>query len=292
MRSLGVAILLCLLFAGPVMAEHASGSILPKSGETNAPIRIGLTPVFLDDQTTFVNAWRVYLTKRLNRPIEFVQRASYREITDLLRADKLEFAWICGAPFVRYKNELKLLAVPVYQGKTTYRSYLIVPASDRLTASIGDLRGKIFAFSDRDSNSGYLVPVHELRNLHQNPGSFFARTFFTWSHRNVVQAVADGLAQAGAVDSYVWDMLAIQSPKLTAQTRIVHASNEHGFPPFVATRNVPPEDIELMRRTLIDMSKDAEGARLLKKLRLDGFVAGNEHLYDSIAAMIHATAEN
>jgi phosphonate transport system substrate-binding protein len=286
------AILLFLMFAGPVMAEPASRSVSPNSGETNAPIRIGLTPVFLDDQTTFVNAWRAYLTKRLNRPIEFVQRASYREITDLLRADKLEFAWICGAPFVHYKNELKLLAVPVYQGKTTYRSYLIVPASDRLTASIGDLRGKIFAFSDRDSNSGYLVPVHELRNLHQRPGSFFARTFFTWSHRNVVQAVADGLAQGGAVDSYVWDMLAIQSPKLTAQTRIVHASKKHGFPPFVATRNVSPEDIEAMRRTLVDMSKDAEGLRLLKKLRLDGFVAGNEHLYDSIAAMIHDTAEN
>jgi phosphonate transport system substrate-binding protein len=292
LRSLVAAILFCLTFAGPVMAEPGSQQVLPNSSEANAPIRIGLTPVFLDNQTTFVNAWRVYLTKRLHRPIEFVQRASYREITDLLRAAKLEFAWICGAPFVRNKNELKLLAVPVYQGKTTYRSYLIVPANDHLTASLSDLRGKIFAFSDRDSNSGYLVPVHELRNLHQNPGSFFARTFFTWSHRNVVQAVADGLAQAGAVDSYVWDMLAIQSPKLTGQTRIVQASKEHGFPPFVATRNVSPEDVEAMRRTLIDMSKDTEGVRLLKKLRLDGFVAGNEHLYDSIAAMIHETAEN
>ena len=173
------------------------------------PVRIGLTPVFLDDQTTFVNAWRGYLERRLNRPVTFVQRASYREITDLVRTGKLDFAWLCGYPYVQNRDALNLLAAPVYQGKPTYRSYLIVPASDHQTRSIADLRGKVFAFSDRDSNSGYLVPVHELLGLNETPGAFFAKTFFTWSHRNVVQAVADGLAQGGAVDSYVWDILAL-----------------------------------------------------------------------------------
>ena len=256
-----------------------------------APLRIGLTPVFLDDQTAFVNAWRDYLAQKLKRPVQFVQRASYREITDLLRTGKLEFAWVCGFPYVRNKEAMDLLAVPVYQGKATYRSYLIVPASDHQTASIADLRGKVFAFSDRDSNSGYLVPVHELLGLHQTPGGFFAKTFFTWSHRNVVQAVADGLAQGGAVDSYVWDILALQHPALTARTRIVRASNEHGFPPFVAAKTVAPEEVEIMRQTLIAMPRDEEGARLLRQLRLDGFVAGEEQLFDSIAGMMRATSE-
>lgn len=257
-----------------------------------APIRIGLTPVFLDDQTAFVNAWRDYLSAKLHRPVQFVQRATYREITDLLRSGKLEFAWICGFPYVRNKDALTLMAVPVYQGKTTYRSYLIVPASDHQSASIADLRGKVFAFSDRDFNSGYLVPVHELLALHQTPGGFFAKTFFTWSHRNVVQAVADGLAQGGAVDSYVWDILAQKHPGLAAQTRIVRASSEHGFPPFVAARSVPPEEVKIMRDTLIAMPNDAEGARLLAQLRLDGFVGGEEQLFESIAGMMRDTSEH
>lgn len=270
----------CALFcAAPAWAEPA-------------PIRIGLTPVFLDDQTAFVNAWRDYLSAKLHRPVQFVQRATYREITDLLRSGKLEFAWVCGFPYVRNKDAVTLLAVPVYQGKTTYRSYLIVPETDHQSVSIADLRGKVFAFSDRDSNSGYLVPVHELLGLHQTPGGFFAKYFFTWSHRNVVQAVADGLAQGGAVDSYVWDILAQKYPALAAKTRIVRASSEHGFPPFVAARSVSPEEVKIMRDTLIGMPNDAEGARLLGQLRLDGFAAGDDAMFDSIASMMRDTSEN
>ncbi|PWB59784.1 MAG: ABC transporter substrate-binding protein [Nitrosomonadales bacterium] len=253
-----------------------------------APIRIGLTPVFLDDQTAFVNAWRTYLESRLKRPVVFVQRASYREIVDLMRNGKLDFAWLCGYPYVRNKQTMNLLAVPVYQGKPVYHSYLIVPASDRQTRSIADLRDKVFAFSDPDSNSGYLVPVYDLYRMQEKPSAFFSKTFFTWAHRKVVVAVADGLAQGGAVDGYVWDMLALQHPELTSQARIVEKSAEFGFPPFVAGKTVAPEDVSAMRKALLAMPQDEEGAKLLRQLQLDGFVTGDEHLFDSIARMMRA----
>jgi phosphonate transport system substrate-binding protein len=256
-----------------------------------APLRVGLTPVFLDDQTAFVNTWRIYLERRLERPVTFVQRARYREIIDLLRAGKLDFAWVCGYPYVNNRDVLTLLAVPVYWGKPTYRSYLIVPAADWTTGSIADLRGKIFAFSDRDSNSGYLSPVYELAQLKERPNAFFARTFFTGSHRTVVQAVADGLAQGGAVDGYVWDIMELQHPELTDETRVVRKSREYGFPPFVAAKAVAPEDVEAMRRTLVGMSGDADGAKLLRQLHLDGFIAGEDRMFDTIAAMMPAAQE-
>lgn len=261
------------------------------AAEAASLVRIGLTPVFLDDQTAFVNAWRVYLENRLKRPVVFVQRASYREITDLMRSGKLDFAWLCGYPYVRNKQTMNLLAVPVYQGKPVYRSYLIVPAPDRQTRSIADLRGKVFAFSDPDSNSGFLVPAHELHRLQEKPGTFFSKTFFTWSHRKVVEAVAAGLAQGGAVDGYVWDTLALQHPELTTRTRIVWESAEFGFPPFVAGKTVAPADTAAMRKALLAMPRDEEGAKLLRNLRLDGFVAGDERMFDSIARMMRAIAE-
>jgi phosphonate transport system substrate-binding protein len=256
-----------------------------------AAVRIGLTPVFLDDQTAFVNAWRVYLERRLARPVTFVQRARYREISGLLRASKLDFAWVCGYPYVSNRDVMTLLAVPVYRGKPTYRSYLIVPASDRTTSSIADLRSRIFAFSDQDSNSGYLSPVYDLAQLKQTPNAFFARTFFTGSHRAVVRAVASEVANGGAVDGYVWEILALQHPELTGGTRVVQKSREYGFPPFVASRAVTLEDVEAMRRTLIGMSSNADGIELLRKLHLDGFIAGEDRLFDTIEAMMPAARE-
>lgn len=250
-----------------------------------AALRIGLTPVFLDDQVAFLNDWRIYLERRLARQVVFVQRGSYREVVNLLRQGQLDFAWLCGYPYVRYREQMKLLAVPVYRGKPLYQSYLIVPAHDSTTRSILDLRGKVFAYSDPDSNSGYLFTLYSLRRLNETPDSFFGKSFFTWAHRKVVGAVAVGLAQGGAVDGYVWDTLALSHPELTGKTRIAERSPEFGFPPFVARASEAVADFSALRGVLVRMPEDAEGAALLKRLNLNGFEAGSPALFDGVAAM-------
>lgn len=249
------------------------------------PIRIGLTPVFLDYQATFINEWRDYLQSHLAQPVIFVQRGNYREIVDLLRDGKLDFAWLCGYPYVRDKKFLRLVAVPLYQGEPLYQSYLIVPSSDKQTQSLADLRLKNFAFSDPDSNSGHLYTEYLLARQGKDPSSFFAKTFFTWSHRKVVDAVASGLAQGGAVDGYVWDTLALSHPELTSKTRIVSKSPQFGHPPIVAGIATPEQDIAAMQQVLFHMTHDKEGVRLLNRLNLGGFVYGNDHLFDSIEEM-------
>ncbi len=267
-------------------------STLPLSWSANvraddpvAPLRVGLTPVFLDNQVAFVNLWRSYLQQRLQRPVQFVQRGSYRDVVALLQQGQLDFAWLCGYPFVRNRRSMKLLAVPLYRGEPLYRSYLIVPAGDKVRSSILDLRAKVFAFSDPDSNSGWLFPVHSLMRLRESPTAFFARSFFTWGHRKVVDAVGVGLAQGGAVDGYVWDTLAQLHPELTARTRIAEQSPPFGFPPFVARTGVSGGDFAAMQSVLMGMGADAEGRALLGRLNIDGFTAGSPALYDGVQAM-------
>lgn len=255
-------------------------------------IRIGLTPVFLDDQLDFLKKLRSYMTDRLEVPVSFAQRGSYREIVDLIRTEKIDFAWLCGYPYARFKREMKLLAVPLYHGNPLYQSYLIVPASDTKTATLLDLGGKMFAYSDPDSNSGYLYPQYQLLRAGENPATFFSRTFFTWGHRKIIEAVGVSLAQGGAVDGYVWDTLASMRPELTAATRIVSRSPEMGYPPFVARTKIPDDVFRKLQNVLLSMSRDTEGARLLKILNLDGFVEGNDQLFDGIAVMARAVAKS
>jgi len=56
------------------------------------PVLFGTTPVFLDEQAQFLAAWQIWLEGYLGRPVRFVQRASYREITELLLANQLDIA--------------------------------------------------------------------------------------------------------------------------------------------------------------------------------------------------------
>jgi phosphonate transport system substrate-binding protein len=263
----------------------AAGAGAVGAQATAWPLRIGLTPVFLDDQLSFLNDWRGYLQARLQRPVQFVQRASYRDIVGLLQQGQLDFAWVCGYPFVRNARAMRLLAVPLYQGQPLYRSYLIVPATDGATRSLLDLRAKVFAFSDRDSNSGHLYTLYSLLTRREPPATFFARSFFTGAHRKVVDAVSVGLAHGGAVDGYVWDTLALRHPGLTGRTRIVERSPEFGFPPFVAGASVSAEDFEAMQSVLMRMRADSDGQALLSRLNLDGFVPGSLALFDGVRAM-------
>lgn len=193
---------------------------------------------------------------------------------------------------MRNKKIFRLVAVPLYQGKPLYQSYLIVPNSDRRTQSLDDLSRKNFAFSDPDSNSGHLYTEYLLAKQGNNPSSFFAKAFFTWSHRKVVEAVAIGLAQGGAVDGYVWDTLSLAHPELTSKTRIVSKSPQFGHPPFVAGAATPKQDIAALQQVLFRMTHDEEGGRrLLDRLNLDGFVYGDDRLFDSIEEMARFVAE-
>jgi phosphonate transport system substrate-binding protein len=190
------------------------------------------------------------------------------------------------------KKDVRLLAVPVNAGKPTYRSYLIVPARDAQTHSVHDLIGSVFAYADPYSNTGYLVPRFEIKRNGANPATFFKKTFFTWSHRKAIDAVAAGLAQGASVDSYVWESLSKVRPDITAKTRVAWQSEEYGFPPMVAHNKVADADFKRMQSTLLNMSNEPQGRALLERLNLDGFIQGTPKLYDRVTEMMHLFGEH
>ncbi len=247
------------------------------------PFRFGLTPVFLTSDLLLLEALQRYLTVTMGMEVQLILKRTYQEITSQLLSGLLDAAWICGFPFVAYRRELELVAVPVWRGKPTYQSYLLVSA-DRDASTIADLHGDIHAFSDPDSNSGYLVTRALLAQQGAKPQDFFKRTFFTYGHRNVVRAVAAGLAQSGSVDGYVWEVLAETEPELTRQTKPARRSEWMGFPPIATSvSNAESEGIARLRRALIGMPSDGTGRNVLALLRLDGFAREEAALFDSIA---------
>jgi phosphonate transport system substrate-binding protein len=249
-------------------------------------VRFGLTAVVVREDLQLYDRWSAYLSGRIGRPVRFVQARSYREIMGLLEAGGLDFGWICGYPFVQKREPefLELLAVPVFEGEPLYRSYIIVPRDSPATA-LTDLEGRVFALSDPDSNSGYLVPQAMLARMGHRPDNFFRLSFFTYSHAETVEAVAAGLADGAAVDSYVWEYLDKTQPDLTARTRVIMRSGTFGFPPLVSRLGIDPELRSGMAAALTGMTAEPEGRELLGALALDRFGMFPESLFDSIRRM-------
>ena len=263
----------------------------PRPAFSAKALRVGMTPAFLHTQHGLLADWRGYMESKLNRPIEIVQRDSYRETMDLLRLEQLDFAWICSYPYVYLRKQLRLVAIPLYLSRPFYRAYLIVSSKHRDIKGLAQLRGKVFGYADPYSLTGHLFPRYQLRKLGENPESFFSKTFFTYSHRKLIEAVADGLAHGASVDGYVWDSLNTLKPEITGRTFPVSRSREFGFPPFVARLGVAPEDFAAVQTMLIGMRQDAQGNTLLQHLNLNGFIHGVPDLYDEVAEMMRAFGE-
>lgn len=249
-----------------------------------APLRFGLTPVFLTSDLTLLAGLQAYLETATRRPVELINKRTYQEITALLVTGQLDAAWICGYPFVAYRNQLSLVAVPIWNGQTRYQSYLIA-RTDRRVSALSDLRGTVHAFSDPDSNSGYLVTRAALIELGATPSSFFRHAFFTYGHRNVIRAVSAGLADGGSVDGYVYEVLRASEPELVAKCAVVTKSEWLGFPPVACRASEADSEATFsIRRGLVDMATDPRGREVLSLLRLDGFKVEPPEHFDGIAA--------
>lgn len=271
--------LLCLI--ATTLLILAPGQAAP----SNVPIRIGLPDSLFNLQYLLISEWRQYLENKLKRPVEFIVHRKFSNTTVQLFVEKLDFAWVTDYPDVHLKGQVRLLAVPLQNGQPYFSSYLIVPAYNDRTLSLLQLKGAVFAFTDPSLNGSYLEVRHELLAAGENPGHFFGKTIFVRSHREVIKAVALGLAHAGEVDSRIWDLLAQSHPELTAQTRIVAKSHAYGAPPLIANHFVAPEDFSAMQRVLTGMAADPKGLDLLKRLGLDGFIPGDEGIYERMVTL-------
>ena len=227
-----------------------------------------------------------YIGAHLGKDVQLIQRKTYGEINELFGKGEIDLGFVCSGPYAtgREKYGFELLAIPQVQGSKFYHSYLIVNR-DSPFKRLEDLRGRVFAFTDPESNTGKLVPTYWLSEMGERPETFFDRTIYTYSHDNSILAVARGLVDGATIDGLIWEYYNKKDPTFTSKTRIIKKSEPYGIPPLVVSRDSPEKLKEQIRHLLYSMHRDPEGREVLDELMIDRFVAPKEELYDTIRQM-------
>jgi phosphonate transport system substrate-binding protein len=228
-----------------------------------------------------------YLGRQSGHRVQLIQRKTYDEVNALFPKGEVDLAFICTGPYAasRDKYGFEAIATPQVRGQPFYQSYLIVP-KDSPYQKLEDLKGRVFAFTDPDSNTGAMVPRFWLAEAGETPESFFSRTIFTYSHDNSIMAVAKGLVDAAGVDGHQWEYFERFSPAYTSKTRVIRKSQPFGGPPLVASGRLKDDVRSKIRDLMLSMHTDPEGKRILDNLLIDRFVAPQEEWYQSAGAMI------
>jgi phosphonate transport system substrate-binding protein len=257
----------------------------PSSKESSSPVLRVAVAAMISPKETF-SSYRdllTYIGHKVGRETEFIQRKTYREVNDLLGNGRIDLAFICSGPFAagREQYAFQLLAVPQIQGAHDYRAYLI--AKKDAYCSLEDLRGRVFAFTDPESNTGRLVPSYWLALMGEHPERFFGKVIYTYSHDNSIRAVARGLVDGAAVDSLIWDYYRRKNPAVTGATRVIRQSEPYPVPPVVASRTLEKETRDRVNQALLSMHMEPEGRRILENLGFDRFILPPEEWFSNLA---------
>ena len=245
------------------------------------PLRVAVSSILSPKETlTVYQPLLDYLEKQLNKPVVLLQRRTYKEVNDILENGTADVAFVCSGGYVAGSQTfgMELLAQPEVKGSQVYQSYIITTA-DNPAKSIVDLGGKTFAFTDPMSFSGRIAPVHLLTAKGINSDTFFSRTFFTYSHDNAIKAVADGIADAAAIDSMIFDNAIAKKPELAKRLKVIERSFSVGNPPVVVSSHT---DLQLrghLKQILFSMDQTEAGKIALQSLTYDRFVQPNESAY-------------
>lgn len=172
----------------------------------------------------------------------FLETATDRQLI----SGEIDVAFMCGLPYVRLAAlpgpPVRAIAAPVidearYQGRPAYYSDVIVRAGSPLQ-SFADLRGRSFAYTQRDSFSGYVATRHRLIELGETE-AFFGAVRYSGSHQASIRLVSEGTVDASAVDSHVLAVERRAHPEPAAGLRLVDAIGPAPIPPVVVGAHLP-----------------------------------------------------
>lgn len=231
-----------------------------------------------------------FIGRELGLDVTLVQRRTYGEINELFPKMEIDLAFICTGPYTlgREVYGFEALATPVIRGEPFYRSYLIVH-KDSALETLSDLEGRVFAFTDPDSNSGNLAPTFWLSEMGRTPERFFKDVIFTYSHDNSILAVAKGLVDGAAVDGHIWEFYNQRNPFYTSRTRVIKKSRPFGSPPLVASEYMDAGRKARISDIVLTMHEQPEGARILNELMIDRFVPPEEAWYAPVKDIYRQT---
>lgn len=139
-----------------------------------------------------------YLAAQLNRPVELRTVDSWEGLAKSLAAGETDIALMGPWGYVLANNEAgaQVVSTILYDDKPEYFAIIVTHPNSGIK-TLADLKGKTFAFGDKGSTSGYLIPTHYFMTQGINPATYFSKVLYT-KHQAIETQVAQGVLDAGA----------------------------------------------------------------------------------------------
>jgi phosphonate transport system substrate-binding protein len=174
------------------------GFAAPANGQE--PLRFGVG-LFQPDKEKNDATYRPladYLARRLARPVQLRTVDTWEGLAKSLASGETDIALLGPWGYVLANHEAgaQAIATILYDGKPEYFAIMVTHPKSGIS-SVKDLKGRTFAFGDKGSTSGYLIPLHHFMKQGIDPDRHFSRVLNT-KHQAIETQVTRGELDAGA----------------------------------------------------------------------------------------------
>ena len=229
-----------------------------------------------------------YLSAQSGDTFKLVVTKDYEELTRRIEEKSVDFAWVNTKNFVLLKEKnpsLRYLVTYLEHSKsgqiTPYYQSFIVAMKDTNITSLEGAQGKHFAFTDKESTSGYAYPMIIFEEHHINPYTFFQKVFFLKKHDKVIEALMSHSIEVGAIsDGTYYNAL----EKYGDRFSILATSQPIPLDAIVASSNVSLKESQRIAHLLENIPLDAPSNKAFEEhlgWASAGFVKKDEHFYET-----------
>lgn len=210
------------LCALALAAVCASQSLAASAG----PLQLGVG-LFQPDRETNDATYRPladHLSKSLGRKVVLRTVDTWEGLAKSLGSGETDIALMgpWGYVLANHHAGAQAVATILYDGKPEYFAIMVTHPKSGI-GKIEDLKGKTFAFGDKGSTSGYLIPLHQFQKMGIDPEKFLGRILYA-RHQAIETQVARGELDAGADYNRNRDAMIAQGLITPAQSRIFWTS--------------------------------------------------------------------
>lgn len=265
-----------------IHVDLSAPAATPQAREST-DIRFVVAPVWSPERTYwYYDELAEYVAARSDRRVGIVQRHTYAEVVELLRDGGAQAGIIGTGTYLHARREgipLEAVAVPLRLGRPHYFALLLV-RSDSPYETMDDLERRSFGFTDPLSLSGHFYPLSMLIEQGEDPATYFSSTVYTRYHDASIAAVRDGIVDAVAVNSLVYEYEVERNPVWETTLRVIHRSPPLAISPVVVPARLDPVVRQTIEEALLTMHQSPRGREILRRLRFDRFVAPPPGLFD------------
>ena len=257
-----------------------------QTAEARPSITIGLIP----ERNIFTQLDRYepladYLSKRIGAYIKLKVLTRYGNIVDNFVSAGLDGAFF--GSFTYTLAHAKLGVEPIARPETvdgisTYYG-LIMVRKDGGIKTAQDMKGKIFAFVDRATTAGYLLPLAYFKeNGIDNYRTFLREMYFAGTHEAAIYDVLNKKADICAAKDTVFTRLAARDRRLTNELVLLARSPDVPENGLAVRKNFDGALKNELKKALLSMDKDPEGIDVLKKFGARKFIETTNDDYTSV----------